>query len=190
MTFNTGQQQTRKRRQAGVGLLEVLLTVLVIAVGLLGVVSLQTQSITLTHASHMRSTAAYKALEMADRIRANQVGFAAGEYDSVDTSTILASATVPATCRDTRVGATITSATACTPQQLAQRDAYEWALSLDATQQAGLLPSGEGTVVVASDVATIRVYYDEARTGATGRGGCGANPASTDMTCVQLVVRP
>lgn len=70
------------RRQSGMTLVEVLVTLVVISVGLLGVAALQLTSLKGNQESYVRSQAAMLAADLLDRMRANQAGFRVGQYDS------------------------------------------------------------------------------------------------------------
>ncbi|QNM96344.1 type IV pilus modification protein PilV [Chitinimonas koreensis] len=59
-------------RQSGIMMIEVMLSVLLISIGILGVASLQTYSLRSNQSSYWRSVAADLANDMAERIRANR----------------------------------------------------------------------------------------------------------------------
>lgn len=65
------------RRQGGVTLIEVLITLLVLAVGLLGVAALQGFSLQASQVSYYRTQATNLAYELADHARANRSQVAA-----------------------------------------------------------------------------------------------------------------
>ncbi|NWB25389.1 type IV pilus modification protein PilV [Pseudomonas gingeri] len=58
-------------RQAGMTLIEVLISVLILAVGLLGAAAIQLNALKYTDSSLMTSQASFIAYDMLDRIRAN-----------------------------------------------------------------------------------------------------------------------
>ncbi|MBZ9558944.1 MULTISPECIES: type IV pilus modification protein PilV [Modicisalibacter] len=58
-------------RQAGVSLLEVLVALLVLSIGVLGVVALQTKSMALVQEAYWRGQAVALAYDLGDRLRAN-----------------------------------------------------------------------------------------------------------------------
>ncbi|MES9962441.1 MAG: type IV pilus modification protein PilV [Candidatus Sedimenticola sp. 20ELBAFRAG] len=62
----------RKCCSGGFSLIEVLVTVVIIAIGLLGLASMQSAGIKLNHDSLLRSKATLAAYDLADRIRANK----------------------------------------------------------------------------------------------------------------------
>ncbi|WP_293268451.1 type IV pilus modification protein PilV [Neptunomonas sp.] len=68
--------------QLGATLIEVLITVLVISVGLLGMATLQFDAIKLNHDAYTRSQAVNLAYDMSDRIRSNRSAAANGDYDA------------------------------------------------------------------------------------------------------------
>jgi type IV pilus assembly protein PilV len=81
----TSARTTRSRRaQAGMTLIEVLVTLVLISVGLLGVAALQLTSLKSNQEAYVRSQAAMLAADILDRMRSNQTGFNAGDYDMDD----------------------------------------------------------------------------------------------------------
>jgi type IV pilus assembly protein PilV len=62
-------------------LIEVLVTLVLISVGLLGVAALQLTSLKSNQESYVRSQAGMLAGDILDRMRSNQTGFNAGNYD-------------------------------------------------------------------------------------------------------------
>lgn len=70
--------------QTGMTLIEVLVTLVITSVGLLGVAALQLTSLRNNQESYVRSQAAMLAADMLDRMRSNQTGFNAGNYDMSD----------------------------------------------------------------------------------------------------------
>ena len=113
----------------GFTLIEVLVAMVVLAVGLLGVSGLQVTGLRSNHSALMRSQATLFASDMADRIRANNVGFTAGDYN-------LPTAAATAECGTT---------TGCTPNEMADNDMSLWSADIGIT-----LPSGEGIVCIDS----------------------------------------
>ncbi|MES9875388.1 MAG: type IV pilus modification protein PilV [Candidatus Sedimenticola sp. PURPLELP] len=59
-------------RQGGFTLIEVLVSVVILAIGLLGLAGMQAAGLKLNHDSFLRSKATLAAYDMADRIRANR----------------------------------------------------------------------------------------------------------------------
>jgi type IV pilus assembly protein PilV len=124
------------RLQRGVALLEVLIAVVILSIGLLGLASLQVNSLRFNHSAYLRSQATILAYDMADRMRANRRVALDGEYN-------LAMGAAPA------AGATVVAI-----------DLLEWRAQL-----AAQLPGGDGSIDVnaANDMVTITVAWDDTR---------------------------
>lgn len=67
-----------KRHQKGMTLIEVLVSVLILAIGILGAAAIQLNALKYTDSSAMTSQASFIAYDMMDRIRANVDGNAVG----------------------------------------------------------------------------------------------------------------
>lgn len=103
------------RRQHGVSLIEVLVAILVIALGILTMLAMQINSTKLTKTSEMRAMGALLVSDLADRMRANRTGFEAGNYaftETTDTPTLEKECT----------GDTAN----CTPAEMAAQDRFDW----------------------------------------------------------------
>ncbi|WP_413701427.1 type IV pilus modification protein PilV [Psychromonas sp. KJ10-10] len=75
-----------KNHQQGSSLLEVLISLLVMAIGLLGLASVQIISLKNLNNSQFRSLSTTYAYAMAERMRSNQSAVVAGNYDAIDDS--------------------------------------------------------------------------------------------------------
>lgn len=73
--------RVKTMKSSGFTLVEVLVAVLVLAIGLLGLALLQTSGLRLNTNSYSRSQATLLAYDIIDRMRANAPGFRAGNYD-------------------------------------------------------------------------------------------------------------
>lgn len=69
------------RRQRGFTLVEILVTVVLISVGLLGIAALQLTTLRGNQEAYVRSQASVLAADILDRMRANQAAFRSGKYD-------------------------------------------------------------------------------------------------------------
>ena len=118
-----------RQRQSGFTLIEVLVSVIVLSIGLVGVATLQAVSLKNNQSAFMRSQASALAYDLADRMRSNVLTADSNLYDPGTAATIT-------TCK-TAVG--------CTPQQLAQNDLAEWNAAIGT-----YLPMGEGFVCIDS----------------------------------------
>ena len=70
-----------KRPLAGFTLLEVLISVLVLSVGLLGLAGLQATGLKTNHSAYMRSQAVSYGYDILDRMRANRLSALSGTYN-------------------------------------------------------------------------------------------------------------
>lgn len=80
----------RRKTQSGLSLLEVLVSIVVLAIGLLGLAGLQMTALKSGHSAYMRSQATVLAYDLADRMRASRVAALAGAYDSTSNADRLA----------------------------------------------------------------------------------------------------
>lgn len=151
-------------RQRGFTFMEVLISVVVLSIGLLGLAGLQATSQRANHSAYVRSQATLFAYDMTDRMRANRAGMLAGAYNNISG--------IPANpgC----------IATGCSAAQLAQYDTYVWNTAL--AQQ---LPSGKGTVVSNGGAFTVTVMWDDNRSGGTVCGN-----GVSDLTCFSVNFQP
>lgn len=115
------------KQQRGQTLIEVLVTVIVMSLGMLGMAGLQVSALQGNHQAHLDTVAANQIQDMAARIRANPAGVNTDSYDALGTS-------IPTP------GKNCYSAS-CTPGELAVFDHAQWN-----TANANLLPGGAGRV--------------------------------------------
>lgn len=127
-----------KRQQKGATLIEVLVTLLIFSVGLLGLAGLQSMSLKANHSAYYRSQATFLAYDIGERMRSNSLKARAGAYNS---------ASFPAS----------SSSHPVTGNREAQ-DLAQWLNEL-----ATALPSGTGRISVTGDVASIEVRWDDSR---------------------------
>ncbi|MEW5789724.1 MAG: type IV pilus modification protein PilV [Pseudomonadota bacterium] len=121
-------------RQAGFSLLEILVSIVVISLGLLGLAGLQAANLRDTQTSYLRSLASQLALDMADRMRVNLTGVQNGDYNDLNGDIDTVWATRPELvpeCLDED----------CTAADLATEDYRQWRAQADR-----VLPNGGGTV--------------------------------------------
>jgi len=131
---------------SGFTLIEVLIAMLVLAVGLIGMAGLQATSLRNNQSAYNRSQATQLAYDLNDKMRANKA--AAASYVSIDVK----DATVKANCSST---------TGCSIENMAENDLYELQLAL-----ATALPSGTAMVENDAGFYTITINWDDNRDGA------------------------
>lgn len=124
------------RRMQGFGLIEILVSMLVLGIGILGMVGLQLNAVKLNQTAGVRSQATFLAYDIADRMRANTTAALAGSYD------IALAASAPG-------GTSITAI-----------DLQAWKGAL-----AAQLPAGAGSVSRSGQVLRVVVQWDESKVG-------------------------
>lgn len=122
-------------RQTGFSMVEILVTLVVLSLGLLGVLGLQVTGLQRNDGAYLRTQASLYAYDIADRMRANRDNALAGTYNLLMTDS------------------------APTGSGIANLDRSEWFTDL------GSLPGGDGSINVAGNVATIVVQWDDSRAG-------------------------
>lgn len=149
---------TLSRTQAGVTLIEVLITAFVMAIGLLGMAALQLNGLNTNHDAYYRSQATLFATDLADRMRANLDAARDGAYEADG-----APDDPGYDCETSFPGAD-----SCSGEELAAADLYNWYDRL--TDTAAGLPSAVATVACPAPCDTgspytISLTWDEDRSG-------------------------
>lgn len=142
--------------QSGFSLLEVLIALLVLAVGLLGLAALQNMGLRLNHQSYERTQATILIYDMIDRMRANPAGVVAGDYLQAMTGT------PPTASQNCESSACVTSAA------MAAYDKNRWIATIagSGTQRAALA-GGQGSISAAGiSLFNITVQWQEQNTSA------------------------
>ena len=143
--------RTIPHHQRGASLLEVLIAVLILAIGMLGVAAMQSMSLRNSLSALERSQATVQTYAIMDAMRANIADARNNQYN-------LALAAAP--CAAPAAGGT-----------LATRDLNNWINSLQAT----LGPSACGAVACAANVCEITIRWNDER----GTGGNNAQQLIT-----------
>ena len=111
-------------RQTGVTMIEVLVVVIIIAVGLLGIVALQTSGVKQAGYSNLQTQAVFLVQDLADKIRANRENV----INKATGAVILGNyAKAPGSTFPTSATAACYTATGCTPAQMATSNMVAWA---------------------------------------------------------------
>jgi type IV pilus assembly protein PilV len=129
-------QRAPSRPPRGVSLVEVLVSVLVVALGMLGAVALQASALRNNQGSWERTQTSLLTQGMLDAMRANPAGVTAGQY-----------ATTGYLC------------SAPTGTTLASRDLARWIGNL----QAQIHPGACGEISCLAGACTVRVRWDDSR---------------------------
>ena len=157
----------RARQQRGDTMIEVLVTIIIIAVGVLGAAALQVTTLKNLSSSHSASTAAIIAEDFSERMRANPTAALAGDYIHN------AAVTVYPDC----------AADSCNPAQMASYDIGTWWIQLQAVLPAG---TAEVTQIAGTTTFQLTVRWDDDRSGSTGTN-CPTQ-STADLECYQFNV--
>lgn len=150
------------RNQKGFTLIEILITVIVLSIGLLGLAGLQISGLRANISSEARSKASILANDIAERMRANPLGVqnddagADNQYANISTADQNC-ATLPGKfCSNYNDGSSH-SADSCTPAQMAAFDSWVWACGMPKADNVvkegvtNILNEGTGTVTCNDD---------------------------------------
>jgi type IV pilus assembly protein PilV len=128
----------RQGQSRGVTLIEVLVTVVILSVGLLGIAGLQLKGMQANRGAFYTSQAAFLAADVLDRMRANR-------------PTALSTGTYARNFADTPPGGSDCRTTDCDAAELARYDLRQWVSAVAAS-----LPEGDAEISFA-DLADTRV---------------------------------
>lgn len=175
----------RQRRQAGAGMIEVMIAIVIAGFALLGLAGLQISAMRYQKVANYHAMASQHAAELADRVRANLEGVRLGAYNPPVESY---SGNAPAA---PSIGVCGTPGGLCTPQQAAQLDIFRWRENLNRSMLGGW---GEISGTNANGF-TIRVYYRESGVDGTAHNTADRNcrsGATTDpnVRCFVTVLFP
>jgi type IV pilus assembly protein PilV len=143
-------------KHAGFTLIEVLIAVIILALGLLGLAGIQAKSLGNNQSAYNRSQATQLAYDIADRMRANPT--VAGNYLTAFMKPTDASCATD----DTPCSACTSAAKACTPAQLAESDLFQWNNELKA-----VFPNGDATITIDGVIYTVTISWDDDKDGDT-----------------------
>lgn len=139
------------QHQRGVLLLEILITVVILSVGLLGLAAMQLQGTQSNHSAYLRSQASFLSYDILDRMRSNRSlalnmsSYAINMSDPAPTST------------------TNCAAASCNSSEMALFDMSEWKQATTS-----ILPSGNGEIfftaaAAGSPIVNINIQWQDSR---------------------------
>ena len=143
--------EKRTKNQIGSSLVEVMVALFVLAIGLLGILALQSKSMQYNQSAHVYSQAVYLANDIAERLRGNSV--AAASYSDAVTA-IPTSA--PTSCESN----------SCTSQQIVSWDKWVWSQNVEKFLPAGdvsISPVAFPDPAGARSFLHIQVSFDDSR---------------------------
>ena len=154
------------RKYRGDTMIEVLVTVLILAVGVLGVAAMQVTTLKSLNSSNTAGIAGIVAVDFSERMRANPTAALADNYVHTTPPTYIDCAANP-----------------CTMAQLADYDVGSWWVVMG-----DALPSAEGQVtrIAGTNTFVVTVRWDDDRSGSAGTA-CPVQSAA-DLDCYQFNV--
>ncbi|KTD45151.1 type IV pilus modification protein PilV [Legionella quateirensis] len=167
-------------RQKGMTLLEVLVSVVLFAIGLLGIASMLMLSNKANNSSYAKLQAVQSVYDIFDRIRANSQAAIDGNYNisNIGSNGLPTSVSTPSV---------MCNSATCTPTQMATYDTWYWL-----TKDVSKLPSGSGSItsalsgVAGNTVITVTVQWDDSQ----AQNQLGASSAaSANPNYVQLSIQ-
>jgi type IV pilus assembly protein PilV len=149
------------KSNSGFTLIEVLVSVVILGVGLLGLAALQTTNLSNNQSAYFRSMATQFAYDISDRMRGNRVGVNAGNYNN--------GAAANNNC----------IANNCTAAQMAAADLFQWntalqqlpagvgIVCLDATPGDGTAVGLPGSAACSNtgNIYAVKIWWDDTRSG-------------------------
>ncbi|WP_372017694.1 type IV pilus modification protein PilV [Pseudoxanthomonas sp. 10H] len=143
-----------RRAQAGVGLLEVMISVLIMGIGLLGIAAMQATALRNGQSSLERSQAVVQSYAILDVMRANRIDAIAGYYNTSGT--------------DPQCSAAAADASQPVGQQSAQAEVNNWLGSLKRSVGVAGDSSTCGSIscvanTISGGTCTVTVQWDDSR---------------------------
>ena len=172
------------RTNKGLGLIEILVTVLVLSIGLLGIAATQTVGMSFNHDSYMRSQATMLLNELTERMSTNIVAVDANVFSNINTFNMATCGAPPAViCEGTAV--------ACTPAQLATYDAFRMACGFNAGGNDGVVNIfPNGSIAITCIDSDGGVDADPCTDGSNHQIMITWQKPNMPINQVQMVVRP
>ncbi|GFM87213.1 type IV pilus modification protein PilV [Pseudomonas cichorii] len=161
-----------RHRQTGMTLIEVLVSVLILAIGLLGAAAIQLNALKYTDSSTMTSQASFIAYDMMDRIRANVDGNAV----SNGTTNVLS----------TYALANLAAAPTANANRARDQDLYDFKTNI--TNFAGSTATASIDVSGAPAV-TITITWDDTRAASSSTVASGGTASGNTMQTFTLTSR-
>lgn len=128
---------TFRTKQSGISFIELLVTLVLVSISMLGLLAVQARAIELNNQAYLRSQAIAFAYDMSERVRLNAASAVAGNYN---------------------LSKPASPSSSCSSASLSHQDKCEWLTQLDKT-----LPGGDGSISLSGNNLTISVFWTEDR---------------------------
>lgn len=149
------------KTQTGFTLIEVLIAMIILAIGLLGLAALQTTNLRNNLAAYNHGQATQLLYDISDRMRANGKTVASSY---VTTGTDALSGSINTACKPSCTAANVcTISGTCTPTNMATNDLLEWKNAIASAN----LPMGKGIIAptATAGIYTLSITWDDDRNG-------------------------
>ncbi len=181
------------RRQGGMTLIEVLTSMLILSVGVLGMISVQSSAMRFLQSSHSQGDAAMLVNDLADRMRANQaIATSDNAYVHQFGSSIVDDEQEAGQDTGNDTNAKDCASDTCNSAEMAAFDLEQWQEQLarslpDATAVIARTATA-GTDGAKTDDFLITVRWDDDRSGSNGTECDPTKKTAADLDCWQLTV--
>lgn len=118
------RRHSAKRREGGVSLIEALVSLVILALGILGLAGLQTRTLIESRNTNYRGIAIQMISDLSERMQMNPTAARTGAYSA------LAFGAAPAPVANCLPANTAAAGVSCTPAQLAASDLAQWRAEL------------------------------------------------------------
>jgi type IV pilus assembly protein PilV len=171
--FRYATRRIGTRTQAGAGLLEVMISVLIMGIGLLGIAAMQATALRNGQSSLERSQVVVQSYAIMDVMRANRIDAIAGYYNTSGT--------------DPQCAAGAPDASQPAGQQSAQQEVNTWLGSLKRSVGVAGDSSTCGSISCAANsigggTCTVTVQWDDSRGSTTNTNGTATGTAEGGAT--------
>jgi type IV pilus assembly protein PilV len=153
------------QKTKGYTLIEVMVALLVFSIGILSAAGMISSAHFNNRYAHEYGIAVHYLHQMGERIGANPVGMADGNYNNVTMAS--------------KPGGEIDCSGGCTPANIAANDIFQWYTGLDRD-----LPGGSGGITVQNNRLLVTVMWNSDR--AAGANSCISNPP---LQCISIEVQ-
>ncbi len=146
------QHKSIKRKSKGVSMIEVLVTIVVLSIGLLGMAALQMTGLRSINSASYRTQATLLISDIAERVRSNPTAVDNDLFAIIDSSANIDCTTFPATyCGEYYDDDAVVNAASCNSTQLANYDLNVWfcGINADGARAGGVqasLPQATATI--------------------------------------------
>jgi type IV pilus assembly protein PilV len=171
----------KRKRQEGMSLIEVLITLIILAFGLLGIAGVLMFSNKANNSSYLKQQAVQSVYDIFDRMRTNYQAAINGNYNMSNMGSNGVPTSVPAP-------SPLCTSTACTPSQMAAYDIWFW-INNDVNK----LPNGSASITSAlsgtagNTIMTVTVQWDDSP--AQTALGASSSTSTNNANFVQFSVQ-